>query len=69
MLVVELTQDLIKKNGIYVTYYKALLLTAATRSLLVFLNRKFCFHEESLSLAEKTQFAFPQRRVAAKRYS
>jgi hypothetical protein len=35
------------------------------RSLLVFPFRKFGFHEESLSLAEKTRFASPQRRMAA----
>ena len=38
------------------------------RSLLVFPFRKFGFHEESLSLAEKTRFASPQRRMAANRY-
>ena len=38
------------------------------RSLLVFPCRRFGFHEESLSLAEKTRFASPQRRMAANRY-
>ena len=38
------------------------------RSLLVFPFRKLCFHEESLSLAEKTRFASPQRRMAANRW-
>jgi len=37
------------------------------RSLLVFPCRRFGFHEESLSLAEKTRFASPQRRMAANR--
>jgi len=38
------------------------------RSLLVFPCRKFGFHEERLSLAEKNRFASPQRRMAANRY-
>jgi len=38
------------------------------RSLLVFPCRRFGFHEESLSLAEKTRFASPQRRMAANRW-
>jgi hypothetical protein len=32
-----------------------------------FLSLYSIFHEEILSLAEKTRFAFPQRRVAANR--
>jgi hypothetical protein len=32
-----------------------------------FLSGSFVFHEESLSLAEKTRFASPQRRMAANR--
>ena len=41
---------------------------SATTPLLVFSSWKLLFHEESLSSAERTQFAITQGRSSAKRY-